>query len=72
MVQRGSRAGDYRPQPWRDVAAAYLVHRGLRLASRAGRLDISRVLGAEWCHLARTDLAERAGCLTEDPLTPTR
>ena len=37
---------------WRDVAAAYLVHCGLRLASRAGARDIRAVLTAEGCPLA--------------------
>jgi hypothetical protein len=36
---------------WRDVAAAYLVHRGLRLASRAGAREIRAVLTAEGCVL---------------------
>lgn len=32
---------------WRDVAAAYLVHRGLQLASRAARRDMMTTLACE-------------------------
>lgn len=40
---------------WRDVAAAYLVHYGLRLATRTGRNRMLHALSHEW-------RAERAGC----------
>jgi hypothetical protein len=34
-------------ESWRDVAAAYLVHTGLRLASRAARRTMALHLAAE-------------------------
>lgn len=33
---------------WRDVAAAYLVHYGLRLATRTGRNRMLHALSDEW------------------------
>lgn len=35
-------------EPWRDVFGAYLVHTGLRVASRDGRNRMMMILSEEW------------------------
>lgn len=53
---------------WRDVAAAYLVHLGLRLAGPRTRHDIAAHLAAE----LRADVAERLRETVAARLAPTR
>ena len=53
---------------WRDVAAAYLVHLGLRLAGPRTRHDIATHLAAE----LRADVAERLRETVATRLAPAR
>jgi hypothetical protein len=43
-------------ESWRDVAAAYLVHTGLRLASGDGRNRMLHALSDEWRARVRRQL----------------
>ena len=73
MRRRGyeSRAGNYHPEPWRDVAAAYLVHYGLTLATATGRYRMLHVLSDEWRAAVGREIerlaAHPAGCRPGDP-----
>ena len=55
---------------WRDVAAAYLVHTGLRLATATGRARMLHVLSGEWRALVGQEIerlaAHPAGCRPVD------
>lgn len=55
---KDSRAGDHTPEPWRDVAAAWLVHRGLRLATHTTRARMMHVISDEWRHAVGARLGD--------------
>jgi hypothetical protein len=54
------------PEPWRDVFGAYLVHAGLRLATRDGRNRMMKILSEEWREAVRRTL-ERSQAMDRHP-----
>jgi hypothetical protein len=56
-------------EPWRDVFGAYLVHTGLRLATRDGRNRMMKILSEEWREAVRRalDASARAEAMARHP-----